>query len=69
MSKIRATPFGAPFLLHSAKWEMHLKLGQSGLGRARDASALFEMELTHAGATKVGVCVCVCGLSLACALL
>lgn len=48
VEKLRARTMGAPMLLHSAKWQMHLQLGQSGLTRSKDSRALFELGLRDA---------------------
>ena len=48
VAKLRARSMGAPMVLNAAKWELHLQLGQSGLSRAKDARAMFELDLRDA---------------------
>ena len=55
VAKLRARSMGAPMVLNAAKWELHLQLGQSGLSRAKDARAMFELDLRDASNVEVGV--------------
>lgn len=48
VAKLRTRAMGAPMVLHAAKWEVHLQLGQSGLSRAKDSRAMFELDLRDA---------------------
>ena len=55
VAKLRTRSMGAPMVLNAAKWELHLQLGQSGLSRAKDARAMFELDLRDASNVEVGV--------------
>lgn len=53
VAKLRSRAMGAPMVLNKAKWQLHLQLGQSGLTRAKDSRAMFELDLRNAADVEV----------------
>lgn len=49
----RSKPLGTPMVLDTIKWQMNLALAHTGLSRAKDTAALFELGLKSADESSV----------------